>query len=138
MPVNVLTFSVQTCNPLPCIISSLRALCAFLAEGGGADLSTDDSGAEVSFAVDFFPTLASGASGVGAVAIIPTLASGAPRWGAVANFPTLASDALGDATLVDPRERRCGIAFGLGFLLIILVGYGFPSQVATLTWCDAI
>ena len=87
-------------------------------------------------AVAFFPTLTSGAPEVGAVAIFPTLTSGAPRLGAVANFPTLASDALGDATLVDPRERRRGIAFGLCFSLIVLVGCGFPSQVATPTWCD--
>ena len=84
-------------------------------------------------AVAFFSTLTSGAPGVGAVAIFPTLTSGAPRRGAVANFPTLASEALGDATLVDPRERRCGIAFGLCFSLIVLVGCGFPSQVVTPT-----
>ena len=74
------------------------------------------------FAVVFFPTLVSDAPGVGAVAIFPTPASGALGRGAVANFPTLASDALGDATLVDPRERRCGVAFELCDSLIVLVG----------------
>ena len=72
------------------------------------------------FAVVFFPTLASGAPGVGAVGVNPTPTSGAPRRDAVANFPTLASDALGDATLVDPRERRCGMTYGLRSLIILL------------------